>query len=106
MIEYKVTKSFLMQVFHIKHIRSHNEEKCMCIFQVAWLSGPNVGQHVKINFGSIYLPDFHNIENHAILKEAAQFLENHLGRPQKRLRKIIAEDENGFIIIKEVISEH
>ena len=94
-----------MQVFHIKHIRSHIEEKCMCIFQVTWLSGPNVGQNVNVNFASIYLLEFSNIENHAVLK-AAEFLENHLVRPPKRLRKIIAEDENGFIIIKEVISEH
>ena len=77
----------------------------MCIFQVTWISGPNVGKHVQVNFASIYLLEFRNIENQAILK-GVEFLENHLVRPQKRLHKIIVEDENGFIIIKEVITEH
>ena len=95
-----------MQVFPIKHIHPHSEEKCMCIFQVTWISGPNVGKHIQVNFASIYLLEFRNIENQAILKEGVEFLENHLVRPQKRLHKIIVEDENGFIIIKEVISEH
>ena len=95
-----------MQVYRIKHMSSNSEEKCTCIFQITWISGPNVKQHANVKCASIYIPEFGNIENHSILKEAKKFLEDQLVRTKKRLRTIIAEDENGFIVLKNVISEY
>ena len=86
-----------MQVYRTKH---KIQEKCRCIFHITWLGGPNVGKPDIANCGSLYLPDFGMIENHFIFKEVVKYLEDYLVKPRKRLRTIIAEDENGFIVLK------
>lgn len=88
-----------MQVFRSNHIiNTLGQEKCMCMFEIMWLGGPDVGQRVTVNCESIYIPEFGSIEEHPVLKEASKFLEgreyrkNHSIDKDANLKEIYKSD--------------
>lgn len=72
-----------MQINWSKHICVNGEDNCMCIFEIRWMGGANVGKSDKIHFENIYLLSFGSIATHPLFKEVGKVFKDKIYKDLK-----------------------